>query len=305
MKLKNNSEGLCSSALFLSNVTISPFEVHIDVFVPQVPYIIILFPCRMRILSSSTFLHYKFNKENTKAANMPRKSKFPTSPTDPTGSDAWRATLSTVHGISNPPPADTSFTIVNVVSTTYMSCQLDLHHIAQSTRNSEYNQKRFTAVIMRIRDPKATALIFQNGRTNVVGAKSVQESRLAARKFTRIIQRLGYAAKFEEFAVRNVVAGARCFDSRLWMIRMEGFVFKYKPWSCYEPEIFPGCVFRMEVPRLVSSCTSTTVNNLGLTKKQNSACSSSQTGKSSSQARSQLRMPKRLFDRYILFLWVR
>ncbi len=48
----------------------------------------------------------------------------------------------------------------NIVSTAYLGVKLDLRHIAQTTRNAECNPKRFAAVIIRIREPKTTALIF-------------------------------------------------------------------------------------------------------------------------------------------------
>ena len=49
----------------------------------------------------------------------------------------------------------------NIVSTVNLVCPLDLKRIALNARNAEYNPKRFAAVIMRIRDPRTTALIFR------------------------------------------------------------------------------------------------------------------------------------------------
>ena len=63
-------------------------------------------------------------------------------------------------------------TLQNIVSTANMSCKLDLRKIALNCRNAEYNPKRFAAVIMRIRDPKTTALIFTSGKMVCTGAKS-------------------------------------------------------------------------------------------------------------------------------------
>jgi len=54
-------------------------------------------------------------------------------------------------------------------------------------RNAEYNPKRFAAVIIRLRDPKTTALIFASGKMVCTGAKSENESLLAARKYARMI----------------------------------------------------------------------------------------------------------------------
>jgi TATA-box binding protein (TBP) (component of TFIID and TFIIIB) len=48
---------------------------------------------------------------------------------------------------------------------------LELKKIALQCRNAEYNPKRFAAVIMRLRDPKTTALIFASGLILLFKAK--------------------------------------------------------------------------------------------------------------------------------------
>lgn len=80
----------------------------------------------------------------------------------------------------------------NIVSTVNLNCKLELKKIALHARNAEYNPKRFAAVIMRIREPRTTALIFSSGKMVCTGAKSEGDSRLAARKYARIIQKLGF-----------------------------------------------------------------------------------------------------------------
>ena len=67
---------------------------------------------------------------------------------------------------------------------------------------------------MRIRDPKTTALIFASGKMVVTGAKSEDDSRLASRKYARIVQKLGFEAKFSEFKIQNIVATVN-LDCRL------------------------------------------------------------------------------------------
>ncbi len=54
----------------------------------------------------------------------------------------------------------------NIVSTVSLGCKLDLKKIALHARNAEYNPKRFAAVIMRIREPRTTALIFSSGTSS-------------------------------------------------------------------------------------------------------------------------------------------
>ena len=74
-------------------------------------------------------------------------------------------------------------TLQNIVATVNLDCRLDLKTVALHARNAEYNPKRFAAVIMRIREPKTTALIFASGKMVVTGAKSEDDSKLASRKY--------------------------------------------------------------------------------------------------------------------------
>jgi len=135
----------------------------------------------------------------------------------------------------------------NIVSTVNLGCKLDLKKIALHARNAEYNPKRFAAVIMRIREPRTTALIFSSGKMVCTGAKSEEDSRLAARKYARIVQKLGFSAKFLDFKIQNMVGSC---DVK-FPIRLEGLVLTHSQFSSYEPELFPGLIYRMVKPRIV------------------------------------------------------
>ncbi|KAG7086542.1 hypothetical protein E1B28_002493 [Marasmius oreades] len=138
-------------------------------------------------------------------------------------------------------------TLQNIVATVNLDCRLDLKTIALHARNAEYNPKRFAAVIMRIRDPKTTALIFASGKMVVTGAKSEDDSRLASRKYARIVQKLGFDAKFSEFKIQNIVGSC---DVK-FPIRLEGLAYSHGQFSSYEPELFPGLIYRMMKPKVV------------------------------------------------------
>jgi TATA-box binding protein (TBP) (component of TFIID and TFIIIB) len=116
-----------------------------------------------------------------------------------------------------------------------------------SSDQKQYNPKRFAAVIMRIREPKTTALIFASGKMVVTGAKSEDDSKLASRKYARIIQKLGFNAKFTDFKIQNIVGSC---DIK-FPIRLEGLASKHHNFSSYEPELFPGLIYRMIKPKIV------------------------------------------------------
>ncbi|KAJ2901792.1 transcription factor TFIID [Zalerion maritima] len=138
-------------------------------------------------------------------------------------------------------------TLQNIVATVNLDCRLDLKTIALHARNAEYNPKRFAAVIMRIREPKTTALIFASGKMVVTGAKSEDDSKLASRKYARIIQKLGFHAKFTDFKIQNIVGSC---DIK-FPIRLEGLASRHHNFSSYEPELFPGLIYRMIKPKIV------------------------------------------------------
>lgn len=85
-----------------------------------------------------------------------------------------------------------SFFTRNCVATVDLHTELDLTTINARTRNSEYNPSRFHGVVMRIREPRTTALIFKSGKIVCTGARNEHDALLASKKFARIIQKLGF-----------------------------------------------------------------------------------------------------------------
>lgn len=135
----------------------------------------------------------------------------------------------------------------NIVSTANFKCALDLREIALKAKNAEYNPKRFAAVIMRIREPKTTALIFASGKMVCTGARSEDESKTAAKQYARIIKKLGFPVKFSEFKIQNIVGSC---DVK-FPIRLEGLSNEHSRFCNYEPEMFPGLIYRMIKPKIV------------------------------------------------------
>lgn len=98
-----------------------------------------------------------------------------------------------------------------------------------------------------LRDPRTTALIFASGKLVCTGAKSEENSRTAARRYGRIIQKLHYKVKFKDFKIQNMVGSC---DVK-FPIRLEGLHFNSQPFSQYEPEMFPGLIYKLVEPKVV------------------------------------------------------
>lgn len=138
-------------------------------------------------------------------------------------------------------------TLQNIVSTVDLKCKLDLKTIALNARNTEYNPKRFAAAIMKIRTPKTTALIFSSGKMVCTGAKSEDLSKKASKKYAKTIKNMGFEVRFTDFKVQNIVASADVG----FAIRLESLSHKHADFCQYEPEIFPGLIYRIYSPKVV------------------------------------------------------
>ncbi|ETV94278.1 hypothetical protein, variant 1 [Aphanomyces invadans] len=136
--------------------------------------------------------------------------------------------------------------VKNIVGTIDVQTPLDLKTIALHARNAEYNPKKFAAVIMRLRDPKTTALMFSSGKIVITGASTEAFCRLAARKYCRVLQKLNFPAKYNMFKICNIMGTS---DVR-FPIRLEGLLNDHSRFCTYEPELFSGLIFKMVDPKL-------------------------------------------------------
>ena len=164
--------------------------------------------------------------------------------------------------------------IVNVVSMVDLGCQLNLSDIAKSCKNSEYNPVRLNAVIMRIKEPKSVALIFNSGKMVCAGAKNEEDSKTAAKKFAKTVKKLVNQVIFKNFRIINMVATCD-FKFRVHLTKLNSEI-SYKLRKTlnskelekkisYEPQIFPGLIYHMDKPKLaVLVFSSGKVNFVGI-----------------------------------------
>jgi transcription initiation factor TFIID TATA-box-binding protein len=138
--------------------------------------------------------------------------------------------------------------IVNIVlSVTYEGVEFNLEKLARSLDGARYDPEVFPGIAYKSDEPLASFLIFASGKMNCVGAKSMKDAKLAIKKLTMKLKKAGVKIRAEpKVKVQNIVASfdfgtefdleriARTFDN-----------------TEYEPEVFPGLVFRMEDPAVV------------------------------------------------------
>ena len=94
--------------------------------------------------------------------------------------------------------------INNVVSSFNVRCHLNLREIALNGKNVEY-RKEHGMVTMKLRRPYTTASIWSSGKITCTGANSEDQARIAARRFARTLQKLGFNTRFCNYRVVNVL----------------------------------------------------------------------------------------------------
>lgn len=140
------------------------------------------------------------------------------------------------------------YKIENVVATVVVSVEdkIDLTTIARKHVDVEYNPERFPGLVMRIEEPRATILIFSTGKMVVTGMRRASEAEAVVDKAIKNIKLAGVEIGEPEITIQNIVASGDLHthvDLNMGAIVMES--------AMYEPEVFPGLIYRMKEPKTV------------------------------------------------------
>lgn len=136
---------------------------------------------------------------------------------------------------------EVSVNIHNIISSASVDIEVDLKLMAVSIRNAEYNPKKVNTLIIRIKKPNCTALIFRNGRIMLTGTKNAKDSLYGCKKIAKLIKRITNTnIKLKNFKIENIIASASCNIP----VRLESLAQDHKGYCNYEPELFAGLVYR-------------------------------------------------------------
>jgi TATA-box binding protein (TBP) (component of TFIID and TFIIIB) len=81
-------------------------------------------------------------------------------------------------------------------------------------------KRDFSAAIKRIKDPKCTILIFNNGKLIITGCKTEDQCIFVSQKISKFIQNLGYYVNIAEKSVKNIV-GSIDYGSKISSVYVE------------------------------------------------------------------------------------
>jgi transcription initiation factor TFIID TATA-box-binding protein len=145
------------------------------------------------------------------------------------------------------PKMKASVNIENVVASATLKQRVDLNAVVKGYPGVEYRPEQFPGLVFRLKRPKTATLIFNSGKMVCTGAKSEKEARRAVMRVIKELKKSGIIIISKpELKIQNIVASA----SLGGMIDLEKAAYTLGR-TMYEPEQFPGLIYRMDEPKVV------------------------------------------------------
>ena len=142
----------------------------------------------------------------------------------------------------------TEIKVQNIVASTTFAEKLDLDVIAQSLEDAEYEPEQFPGLVYRLGNPKTATLLFRSGAANCTGAKTIEDVKTTIKIIAEKLKKIGVKVyKNPEIVIQNIVAtsdlgGELNLSEVAIALGLENVE--------YEPEQFPGLVYRIREPKV-------------------------------------------------------
>ena len=135
--------------------------------------------------------------------------------------------------------------VVNIVVSTSLEHAIPLEKMAATLSNTEYNPEQFPGLVIRIKDPKTSALIFSSGKVVCTGARTMENVHGSLKKIIKRLEKIGIKIKIKpEVKIQNIVASG----SVGMALNLNELATKLQNVE-YEPEQFPGLVYKLQVSK--------------------------------------------------------
>jgi transcription initiation factor TFIID TATA-box-binding protein len=134
--------------------------------------------------------------------------------------------------------------VQNIVATTSLEKEVSLTKLARTQPNTEYNPDTFPGLVLRIKEPKSAVLVFSSGNLVCIGTKSIAQVKKVVEQVIKQLRKVGVNVTITpKINVQNIVAsGSIDLDLNLNTLSLE------LENTEYEPEQFPGLVYKLEDP---------------------------------------------------------
>ena len=136
---------------------------------------------------------------------------------------------------------NTSIQVVNIVVSTSLEHDIPLEKMAATLPNTEYNPEQFPGLVIRIKEPKTSALIFSSGKVVCTGARTLSDVDESIKKIIKSLEKINIKITIEpKINIQNIVASGKVgMDLNLNTLAMK------LDNTEYEPEQFPGLVYKI------------------------------------------------------------
>ena len=150
-----------------------------------------------------------------------------------------------ISGRIEPEQNQVIYKIQNVVTSVSLNQEIDLDHIANSYKDVNFNMNRFPGLCVKISKPKCVILIFKNGKMVITGLKRISDIPIVLQTIRKKLLNIKMdIPPNPEYRVVNLVVSGHINKKNINLdiasMKLEGTI--------YEPEVFPGMIFRMIEP---------------------------------------------------------
>ena len=139
---------------------------------------------------------------------------------------------------------ESEYKIQNIVATTSLEKPVPLTKLARTQPNTEYNPETFPGLVLRIKEPKSAVLVFSSGNLVCTGTKSLPQVRKVVDEVIKQLKKVNVQVTIKpKITVQNIVASGTInlqLNLNYLALAMEN--------TEYEPEQFPGLVYKLEDP---------------------------------------------------------
>lgn len=138
----------------------------------------------------------------------------------------------------------TSSKIQNIVATTSLGKDVPLTKLAKTISNTEYNPEQFPGLVLRVKQPKSAVLVFSSGNLVCTGTKSIAQVKQVIAQVIKILKKINVKiTEKPKVTVQNIVA-----SGNIAMNLNLNYLSLALQNTEYEPEQFPGLVYKLEKP---------------------------------------------------------
>jgi len=143
-----------------------------------------------------------------------------------------------------------SLKIENVVASGTIAESIDLNDVSSKIKGCDLNTKRFPGAVYRIENPKIASLIFSSGKIVLTGLRNNQALKEGLAIIIKNLKEAGVETlDVPRVEVTNIVCS---YDIGKYINLNKVVVTLNLENIEYEPEQFPGLVYRVKDPKIVA-----------------------------------------------------